>query len=328
MSDKFRWGICGTGNIARQFARGLRALPDAEIAAVGSRAHETAVQFADEFGVARRHATYEALAADPDVDAVYVSSPHPCHMENTLLFLRAGKAVLCEKPLAVNRAQGERMVATARAESRFLMEAMWTRFLPALVQTRRWIAEGRIGEVRMVQADFGFRTEWDPSSRLLDPAYAGGGLLDVGCYCVSLASLVFGRQPVRISGLAHLGETGVDEHSAVVLGYDQGELALLASGVRTNTPQDAVIMGTEGFIRIHPPFWLSSRVSLTLGEQEPITVDCPYAGNGYNCEAAEVARCVREGRIESETMSHAESLAILETMDAIRAKWGLRYPME
>ncbi|HNR29299.1 MAG TPA: Gfo/Idh/MocA family oxidoreductase [Candidatus Hydrogenedentes bacterium] len=328
MTGKFRWGICGTGNIAHAFARGLEALSDAELAAVGSRTAEAAARFGDEFGVPRRHASYEVLAADPDVDAVYVATPHPLHMENTVLFLRAGKAVLCEKPFAVNRKQAEEMVATARAERRFLMEAMWTRFLPMLAQVRSWLASGRIGEVRMVQADFGFRAGWDEESRLLDPLLAGGGLLDVGVYCVSLASMVYGREPSRIAGLAHLGRTRVDEQSAVVLGYDGGALALLSSAVRTNTPQEAIIMGTEGIIRLHPPFWRGSRATLTLDGKDEETFEFPMEGNGYNYEAAEVARCVREGRIESEIMPLNESLAIMGVMDGIRAQWGLVYPFE
>lgn len=328
MAEKFRWGICGTGMISHHFATGLKALPDAELVAVGSRSQHTADTFGHEFGATRCHASYEALAADPDVDAVYIGTPHPFHRPNTLLFLRAGKAVICEKPFAVNRGEAEEMVAVARAEKRFLMEAMWTRYLPVIVQTCRWLAEGAIGEPRMVQSDFGFRADWDPKSRLLDPAYGGGGLLDVGVYCVSMAFMVFGCAPSRIVGLAHLGETRVDEQSAVVLGYDGGGLAIVASAVRTESPQDAIIMGTDGMIRLHPPFWCGTKATLTMHGKEPKEFEFPLIGNGYNYEAAELARCVREGRLESETMPLNESLAIMGTMDAIRAQWGLQYPFE
>lgn len=328
MADKFRWGICGTGMISHHFATGLKALPDAELVAVGSRAQKTAETFGREFGAKRCHASYEALADDPEVDAVYIGTPHPFHRPNTLLFLRAGKAVLCEKPFAVNRGEAEEMVAVARAERRFLMEAMWTRFLPTLVQTRDWLAKGVIGDPRMVYSDFGFRADWDPKSRLLDPNYAGGGLLDVGVYCVAMASMVFGGTPKRITSMAHLGKTGVDEQSAVVLGYDGGELAVLSSAVRTETPQDTVIMGTKGMIRLHPPFWCGTKATLTIHGKEPKEFELPLIGNGYNYEAAEVARCVRNGRLESETMPLGESLAIMGTMDAVRAQWGLKYPFE
>lgn len=328
MTEKFRWGICGTGGIAHAFAHGLQALPDVELVAVGSRTAAAAARFGQEFNVPRRHASYEALAADPGVDAVYVATPHPWHKPNTILFLKSGKAVLCEKPFAVNRKEAEEMVATARAERRFLMEAMWTRFLPMLVQTRAWLASGSIGDVRMVQADFGFRASWDEESRLLDPELAGGGLLDVGVYCVSLASMVYGREPSRITGFAHLGHTRVDEQSAVVLAYDGGALALLWSAVRTNTPQEAVIMGTEGMVRLHPPFWRGDRATLTVHDKSEQVYEFPLQGNGYNYEAAEVARCVREGRLESQTMPLDESCVIMGVMDAIRAQWGLVYPCE
>ena len=328
MDHKFRWGICGTGMISHHFATGLRALPDAQLVAVGSRAQDTADRFAREFGAPRAYATYEALAADPEVDAVYIGTPHPLHRPNTLLFLRAGKAVLCEKPFAVNRAEAGEMVAEARACRRFLMEAMWTRFLPAVVKTREWLTSGLIGEPRMLYSDFGFRTGWDPSSRLLDPAYAGGGLLDVGVYCVSMASMIFGGAPQQISGLAHIGETNVDEQSAVVLGYPGGALALISSGVRTTTPQETTIMGTKGMIRLHAPFWCGTKATVTLEEQPPQDFEMPMEGNGYNYEAAEVARCVRAGLVESPVMPHEESLSIMETMDAIRAQWGLKYPFE
>lgn len=328
MTTKFRWGICGTGNIAHAFARGLQALPDAELVAVGSRTAASAERFGKEFRVPRRHDSYEALAADPEIDAVYVATPHPWHKPNTILFLKSGKAVLCEKPFAVNRKEAEEMAATARAERRFLMEAMWTRFLPMLARTREWLASGCIGEVRMVQADFGFRAGWDEESRLLDPHLAGGGLLDVGVYCVSLASMVYGREPSRIASIADLGSTRVDEQSAVILGYDGGALALLSSAVRTNTPQEAIIMGTEGMIRLHPPFWRGDRATLTIHDKSEETFTFPLEGNGYNYEAAEVAQCVRAGRIESDVMSLNESCAVMGVLDAIRAQWGLVYPCE
>lgn len=328
MSDRIRWGILGPGNIARKFAQGIEALPDAEVAAVGSRTRENAVRFADEFNVPRRHASYESLAEDPEVDAIYVATPHPMHKDNTILCLRAGKAVLCEKPFAVNRREAEEMLAVARTEKRFLMEAMWTRFLPVVEQVRKWIADGRIGDPRMVQADFGFRTGIDPTSRLFAPALAGGGLLDVGCYCVSLASMVFQAKPDSVTGLFHLGETGVDEQGAMVLGYSGGALAVLSSAVRTNTPHEACIMGTEGMIQLHAPFWRGDRATLIRPEEDPIEIHLSYPSTGYQFEAAAVGNCLREGRLESDIMPLDESLQIMNTLDRIRTEWGLIYPMD
>jgi predicted dehydrogenase len=327
MAQTIRWGILGTGNIAHQFARGLSALEDAELVAVGSRSQAAADAFGDEFGVAHRHPSYEALADDPDVDAIYISTPHPFHRDNSLLCLEAGKAVLCEKPFAINARQAQEVIAYARKHKRFLMEAMWTRFLPTLVRVRELLAEHAIGEVRMLTADFGFRTRLDPHGRLFDPALGGGALLDVGVYPVALASMVFGT-PTRVASLAHLGETGVDEQSGTILGYEAGQLALVSSAIRTNTPQEAVILGTEGSITLNSPWWKGNRLTLARAGKESEQFDLSYPGNGYNCEAAEVGRCLREGKLESDVMPLDETITIMQTMDLIRSQWGLKYPME
>ncbi len=189
MSDTIRWGILGTGFIARQFAEGLKSAHGAVLQAVGSRAMKTANTFGDLFNVPNRHASYEALVADPEVDVIYVSTPHPLHKENSILCLEAGKAVLCEKPFTINRREAEEVVACARDHKRFLMEAMWTRFLPTVVQAAAWVREGVIGEVRMVRADFGFRADYNEESRLFTPEMGGGGLLDD----------VLGPQPTNVN---------------------------------------------------------------------------------------------------------------------------------
>ena len=328
MPKKIRWGILGTGSITHKFAEGLQVLPDASLAAVGSRNMATADKFADEFDIPVRHGSYESLAEDPDIDVVYVGTPHPMHLPNSVLCLTHGKAVLCEKPFTVNRKQTEELIAVARREKRFLMEAMWTRFLPVITQTRQWIQEGLIGEPRMVQADFGFRAWINEEHRLFSPEFAGGGLLDVGVYCVSLASMVFGGPPTEVKALAALGETGVDEQIAAVLGYPGGRLALVSSAIRTNSPHEARILGEDGMILLHPPFWRGDRATLCVDGKDPLEAHCPFEGNGYNCEAAAVMDCLRAGQLEHPVMPLDESLTIMDTMDRIRAEWGLKYPME
>ncbi|RIK43496.1 MAG: dehydrogenase [Chloroflexi bacterium] len=327
MSTKFRWGILAPGNIARKFVTGVQALADHEVIAVGSRDQARADAFADEFGIRNRHASYEALAADPEVDAIYVATPHPMHKENTLTSLRAGKHVLCEKPFTINAAEAQVIINEARERKLFLMEAMWTRFIPLMAEVRRLIADGAIGKVRMVSADFGYRAGFRPESRAFDLALGGGALLDVGVYPISLASMLLGT-PDRITGLADLGQTGVDEQSAFILGYPGGELAILYTAVRTSTPQEAIIMGENGMIRIHPPFWIPNKMTLTIAGRGAQEVEIPYEANGYNYEAAEVANCVRAGKLESDIMTLDESLSIMQTMDAIRAQWRMKYPME
>jgi len=327
MSKRFRWGILGTGAIAAKFAAGVAALTDQEVIAVGSRTQASADRFADQFDIPRRHASYESLAADPYVDAIYVATPHSLHHANTLLALQHGKHVLCEKPFAINAAQAQEMVDTARRAGLFLMEAMWTRFLPIMVETRRLIAEGAIGKVQMIQADFGFRASFNPASRLFDPALGGGALLDVGVYPISLASMLLG-QPSRIAAVATLGATGIDENTGILLGFPGGEVAVLYTSVRTTTPQEAVILGDLGSIRIHSPWWVGDTLTLqqTLAGSEVIR--CPYIANGYSHEAIEVANCVRAGKLESDIMPLDESVRIMAIMDEIRAQIGMKYPME
>jgi predicted dehydrogenase len=320
------WGILGPGNISKKFATGLDSVPDAKIMAVGSRNLKRANEFADAFNIPTAYDSYEALVADPNVDVIYIGTPHSFHKEHTLLCLNAGKHVLCEKPFAINTAEASEMIAAARENGLFLMEAMWSRFLPTLVKTRTLIADGAIGEVRMVQADFGFRAGVNPEGRLFNPALGGGALLDVGIYPLSLAHMVLGT-PDRLTSLAHLGETGVDEGTAFILGYDQGQMAVLSTAIRTNTPHEAFIIGTSGWIKIHGPWWASDNLTLQINGQEDI-ISCPIVGNGYNYEAEEVGSCIRSGRLESEIMPLDETLAIMRLMDEIRAQIGLRYPME
>ena len=326
MGNTVNWGILGTGSIARKFVTGLAALPDARPAAVGSRAQKTADEFGREFGIPRRHPSYDALAEDPEVDVIYVATPHSLHRENTLLCLDAGKAVLCEKPFAVNADQADEMAAAARRRGLFLMEAMWTRFLPAMAALRRLLDERAVGEVRMIAADFGFRAGLDPTGRLFDPALGGGGLLDVGVYPVSLASMVFGGPPSRVAGLADLGRTGVDEQNGMVLGYDGGRLALLCSAIRTRTAHELHVYGTDGRIRV-PDWWHADHLLVHRGGGEE-RIDAPIEGNGYHYQAAEVMSCLADGRTESDRMPLDETVGVMRTLDRIREQWGLRYPME
>lgn len=318
----FRWGILGTGMIARQFTEGLAAAEGHVAAAVGSRSAEGAARFAEQHGIARAHGSYADLAADGDLDAIYVATPHSRHLEDTLLCLEAGTPVLCEKPLALSEAQGRRMVEAARERGVFLMEAMWTRFNPSITELRRLLAAGELGAPRQLAADFGFRIDYDPTHRLFDPALGGGALLDVGVYCLALARMVFGGDPEELNGAATLGESGVDEQCVISARYPGGGLARLSAAVTVETPQEAVLSCERGTIRI-PLFWRPEEL-IVDGEQRPLAV----AGNGYHYQALEVEARVRAGELESPVVSHDESLAILRTMDSLRARWGVAYPGE
>ncbi|HDP35761.1 MAG TPA: Gfo/Idh/MocA family oxidoreductase [Candidatus Hydrogenedentes bacterium] len=328
MSDQIRWGILGTGNIARQFAEGLKSAEGAILSSVGSRTPETADAFADKYGIPRRHASYEALAQDPEVDAIYIATPHPMHKDNSILCLESGKATLCEKPFTINQKEAIEVVECARKNNLFLMEAMWTRFLPTLVETRKWLAGGVIGEPLMVRSDFGFRAGYNEESRLFDPKMGGGGLLDVGVYALSMAAMVLGTKPEQITSVATLGKSGVDEQNAVLLRYSDGAIAITASAIRTETPQDTLIIGSEGTIYLHAPFWRGTQVTLSVNGKEPETMEFALRGNGYNYEAEAVMECMRAGKTECDVMPLDDTIAIMGIMDEARAQWGLKYPME
>lgn len=327
MSDKIRWGILGTGMIAARFVEGLAVLPDAEVTAVGSRTQASAQAFADTYHIPHPHGSYEALASNPGVDVVYIATPHNLHRENSLLCLNHGKAVLCEKPFTINAAEAEDIIALARQKHLFLMEAMWTRYMPAMLKIRQLLTGGAIGDVRLVFVDFGFRPRFDPHSRLFDPHLGGGALLDLGIYPITLAWLVFGP-PQGVTSQATIGSTGVDEQNAIILSYAGGQMALLSSSLQVQTPQEAQIIGTQGRIHIHSEWWHPTTFTLHQEGRQAETFAVPTEGNGYNFEAAEVMSCLRAGKLESDLMPLDESLAIMKLLDQIRAQWGLRYPME
>ncbi len=324
---KVKWGILGPGAIAHKFARGLEVIPEAELIAVGSRSYERAEAFADEFNVEKKYGSYEQLVKDSEIDVIYVATPHPFHKEHSILCMEAGKAVLCEKPFAINAREVDEMINCSLENKVFLMEAMWTRFLPVMNKVREWIADGKIGKVQVVNADFGFRTELNPEARLFNPELGGGALLDVGIYTLSFASMIFGKNPIKVEAISQFGETNVDEQSAILLGYDQGELALLFCAVRTNTPQEARIIGTKGSIHI-PSFWNASSATLITSDLKREYVEVPLRASGYNYEAEEVMNCLQEGRLESDLMPLNETLNLMKTMDRIREQAQLKYPME
>jgi len=328
MAKKIRWGIVGTGGIAHAFAKGLSVLPDAKITAVASRSKESAEKFGTEFNVPNRHIGVESIAYDKDVDVVYIATPHPMHKNETISCLEGGKAVLCEKPFAMNISEVMQMITCARKKKLFLMEAMWMYFFPAMEKVRELVSGGAIGEVRLVQASFCFKCEWNPEHRCLNLQLGGGALLAVGVYDIALAQMIYGKEPFRISSMAHIGQTGVDEQSSMIFGYENGAMAVLTCAVRTSTLKEAIIYGTDGFIRILPFFWKPDRIIVKTGRDEEKEISFNRLGNGYGYEAAEVMRCLRDGEIESMVMPLDTSIAIMRTMDKIRQQWNLVYPME
>jgi predicted dehydrogenase len=318
--------VIGPGAIAVGFADAMQMVEGGEIVAVASRAMERAESYADRYGMATRYDDYAALARDPDVDVVYVATPQSRHVDDTLLALGAGKHVLCEKPFALNERQARTMVDEARRQGVFLMEAIWSRFLPsyrALVDT---VGSGRIGEPMLVEADFGIRRPMEPDNRLFRADLGGGGLLDLGIYPLQLCTLLLG--PVEhVAAEGVIGETGVDEQVAAVLRHGGGRLGVIKAALRVNMTCSARVSGTEGVIEIpalmHCPNAL--RLLSPAGMEE---VDASYEGNGLRFEIDEVNRCLAEGRTESDVMPLDETLALARTLDDIRRQIGLVFPGE
>ena len=327
MHDTIRWGILGAGLIATTFCDDLALLPDHEVVAVGARTPGSNEAFAQRFAIPHVHDSYADLAADPDVDVVYVATPHPWHLETALLAIEAGKAVLVEKPFTMDAAQARTLVAAAREHGTFLMEAMWTRFLPHMAQVRDLLAAGRIGEVVGVHAEFVEHREVDAEHRLYAPELGGGALLDLGVYPLSFASMVLGT-PSHVSAASETAPTGVDAQTSMLLGYPSGAHALLSCGVRGSAVKAASKVGSHGSHDIAGQFWRPTSYAVLERGGERTEVDAGTDGHGIRFEAAEVARCLREGLVESPVLPLDETVAVMETMDEVRRQIGLRYPHE
>lgn len=314
-----RWGIIGTGSIARVFAADLALTDSGEVVAVGSRSRATADRVADDLGVAGRYDSPEALVAAPEVDAVYVATPHPMHHAHARLAIDAGKAVLVEKPFTMNAPEARDLARAARAAEVFLMEAMRTRFLPPVAQIRRLVADGTLGEIVSVNADHGAWFPEDAGSRLFAPELGGGALLDLGVYAVSFASMVLGA-PERIVALSDPAFTGVDAQTSMLFSHADGAQAILTCTLAANGPTRAAIIGTAARIEIERPFYAPRAFTMIPRDGEPARSEWSCEGVGLHHQADEVARCLAEGRRESPLMPLDESVSVMATMDAVVAQ--------
>ncbi|MEW2301868.1 Gfo/Idh/MocA family oxidoreductase [Streptomyces sp. NPDC006655] len=325
-----RWGILATGGIAAAFAADLVDLPDAEITAVASRSPESARAFAERFGIERAYGDWESLARDEDVDVVYVATPHAAHRAATGLCLRAGRNVLCEKAFTVNSREAEELVALAKEHDRFLMEAMWTYCNPLVRRLTALVADGAIGQVRTVQADFGLEGPFPPAHRLRDPALGGGALLDLGVYPVAFAHLLLG-EPDGMSARAVLSEEGVDLQTGALLSWESGALAMVHCSIVGGTGNGASITGSQGRIDIPDGFFHPERFVLHRDGRDPQEFAMDPADGPRNTlrhEAREVMRALRAGEKESPLVPLTGTLAVMRTLDTLREQIGVRYPGE
>jgi predicted dehydrogenase len=305
-----------TGGIAHTFASDLRFIEEGVVAAVGSRTRESADAFGDEFDVPRRYDSYDALVEDDEVDVIYVATPHPMHLANASLALKAGKPVLVEKAFTMNGAEARELVALARARGLFLMEAMWTRHLPHVAALRELIRDGVLGELVAVEADHGKWFAPDPNFRLFAPELGGGALLDLGIYPVSFASMLLGT-PERVTALVDPAFTGVDGQTSMLFGYASGAQAVLTCTSRARTATRACVSGTEARVEIDGDFYAPTSFTLISRGGERERFEFPSKGRGLHYQAQEVARCLSEGLTESPLMPLDESVSIMETIDRV-----------
>ncbi len=322
-----RWGILATGNIAGAFAADLARTPGAELVAVGSRSQAAADGFARRYGVPRAYGSWADLAGDPDIDVVYVATPHSAHYAASALCLESGKAVLCEKPFTLDLASAAELVELAARRGLFLMEAMWMRTNPAIRRLVDLVGQGAIGEVGAVHADFGLAEDLPPTHRLRARELGGGALLDLGVYPVTFAHLLLG-EPTQISAWARLSPEGVDENTGMLFGYGQsstGALATLTCSLVADTPRVAAVSGTRGRIELGRGFFRPDTLRLYRGEF-PETLRIPYDGDGYVHEATEVQRCLANGLTSSPLVPLSDTLAVMRTLDAVRSLIGVSYP--
>ena len=322
------WGIIGAGYISSTFATALNSMEDTKLVAVASRDIGRAKLFAEKLQIERVYGSYEELVKDPDIDVIYIGTPHTEHKANAALCIQNGKSVLCEKPFTLNEKEAKYLMDLAKEHNVFLMEAMWTKFLPTTVKVKHWIAEGKIGTIQTVQANFGFQVTFDESNRLFNFAVAGGALLDVGVYSVTYAIHVIGKLPDKVLSTAVLGKSGVDEQNSMVFQYEDGIIVMLSSAISVDVGKDAIIIGDKGRIVV-PNFWMADHAILFDNEGNEIEIFKEEGRiNGYEYEAKEVNQCLRDGKLESSILPLNDTLGIIKVMDSMRANWGLKYRQE
>lgn len=324
MSKIYKWGIIGPGKIARKFAAALNLVPDAVLHAVASRDEARAAAFAAKYGAPAFYGNYEALAANEEIDAVYIATPHTFHHAHALLCLQKKKAVLCEKPMSVNFASTAEMVLTARENNTFLMEAMWSRFLPTMEKTKALVESGTIGELKYLSADFGFAAPFNPAGRLFDLKLGGGSLLDVGIYPLFLALYILGK-PDEIKSFSQLASTGADETTNAVLYYKKGIMANILSSVTVNTPLTASLTGTLGTLFLDKPWYKGSSIRVEKPGEPTEDISLPYGDNGFEFQIMEVQQCLAAGLSESDKMPLSFSLLLSDVMDDICRAGNIHY---
>jgi len=324
MKKKYRWGIIGAAHIAEKFAEGLKELPEAVCYAIASRSQEKAETFRKKNGFEKAYGSYEAMLEDPLVDIVYIATPNNLHFENTMMSLEAGKAVLCEKPFASNLSQVEQMIQKAKEKKLFLMEALWSRFLPSVQSFKQQMQAGAIGKPLLLEVDFGIKPNYDPKSRLFDPELGGGSVPDIGIYPLFLALYLFGKpESVQVTSVA--APTGTDMTTSILLKHAGGEISVLTSSFAMRLDTEAKLFGENASLRLCRMFHIPTKLMIRKGDDEEQEILVESVGNGYNYEAKEVMECLNRGETESQGMPFSFSLDLIRLLDEVGEKAKLSF---
>ena len=315
----YKWGILGAARIAHKFAEGLKILPNAELYAVASRSLERAEAFRERHGFAIAFGSYEEMLADPDLDVVYIATTNNLHFNHTMLCLEAGKAVLCEKPFALNLTQAEQMVNKAREKNLFLMEALWSRFIPSMIQFKEQAESGIIKQPLLLQCNFGFVSPFDPYHRVYNPDLGGGSIPDIGIYPIFTAMYLFGK-PETIQATSVPAPTGTDWTTSILFKHKKKEISVLTSSFETRLDNEARLYGEDGCLKLHAMFHIPTRLSLRRNDGKEMEIPLNLIGNGYNYEAAEVMDCLDKGQIESPSLPLSFSLELMQVLDEVCRK--------
>ena len=319
MNKTYKWGILGAARIAKKFVDGLKILPNAELYAIASRSQERSEAFKEKHGLTKAYGTYEEMLSDPELDIVYIATTNNLHFEHTMMCLEAGKAVLCEKPFASDLSQVVQMVNKAREKNVFLMEALWSRFIPSMIHFKELVDNGTIKRPMLLQCNFGFISPFDPYNRVYDPALGGGSIPDIGIYPIFTAMYLFGK-PENIEVMSVPAPTGTDWTTSVLFKHKKKEISMLTSSFEMILDNEARVYGEGGYLKLHSMFQMPTRLTLRTNDGQETEIPLNLTGNGYNYEAAEVMDCLDKGLIESPALPHSFSIELMQVMDEVNRK--------
>jgi len=319
MNKTYKWGILGAARIAKKFVDGLKILPNAELYAIASRSQERSEAFKEKHGLTKAYGTYEEMLSDPELDIVYIATTNNLHFEHTMMCLEAGKAVLCEKPFASDLSQVVQMVNKAREKNVFLMEALWSRFIPSMIHFKELVDNGTIKRPMLLQCNFGFILPFDPYNRVYDPALGGGSIPDIGIYPIFTAMYLFGK-PENIEVMSVPAPTGTDWTTSVLFKHKKKEISMLTSSFEMILDNEARVYGEGGYLKLHSMFQMPTRLTLRTNDGQETEIPLNLTGNGYNYEAAEVMDCLDKGLIESPALPHSFSIELMQVMDEVNRK--------